>query len=217
MNRSPDWPGALEALVAQYPAYAELLERRFLTRVGLRREDMEYRSLFGEHVIGPELYGVLQRELHAVRSGVDVRPRLDLGLEIRGLLSKVPMFAALNAHDLDAVAHLLRPRVSVPGETLIRTGERGDAMYFISSGVVEVHAAGRHIPLAAGDFFGEMALVMDTPRQADVRASSYCQLLVLQAADFKAMLKRHPAIKTQIDREAGLRSKMNLEAEQGRR
>jgi CPA1 family monovalent cation:H+ antiporter len=209
--------GALEALVAQYPAYAELLERRFLTRVGLRREDMEYRSLFGEHVIGPELYGVLQRELHAVRSGVDVRPRLDLGLEIRGLLSQVPMFAALNAHDLDAVAHLLRPRVSVPGETLIRTGERGDAMYFISSGVVEVHAAGRRIPLAAGNFFGEMALVMDTPRQADVRASSYCQLLVLQAADFKAMLKRHPAIKTQIDREAGLRSKMNLEAEQGRR
>jgi CPA1 family monovalent cation:H+ antiporter len=208
---------ALEALVAQYPAYAELLERRFLTRVGLRREDMEYRSLFGEHVIGPEVYGVLQRELHAARSGVDVRPRLDLGLEIRGLIAKVPMFAALQARDLDAVAHLLRPRVSVPGETLIRRGERGDAMYFISSGAVEVHAAGQRIPLSAGNFFGEMALVMDTPRQADVLASTYCQLLVLQEADFRAMLKGRPAIKAQIDREVGLRSKMNLDAEQSRR
>lgn len=204
--------GALEALVAQYPAYAELLERRFLTRVGLRREDMEYRSLFGEHFIGPELFGVLQRELHATRAGVDVRPRLDLGLEIRGLISRVPMFAALPEADLDAVAHLLRPRVCVPGERLIRAGERGDAMYFISAGVVEVQAAGQRIPLAAGNFFGEMALVLETPRTADVIASTYCQLLMLQEADFKNILHRHPAIKAQIDREAAHRSKMNLEA-----
>jgi CPA1 family monovalent cation:H+ antiporter len=209
--------GALEALVAQYPAYAEILERRFLTRVGLRQQDVEYRSLFDEHFIGPELYNTLQRDVRAARAGVDVRPKLDLGLEIRGLISRVPMFASLEEVDLDAVAHLLRPRVCVPGEALIKKGERGDAMYFISSGVVEVHAAGQRIPLTAGNFFGEMALVMSTPRQADVTASTYCQLLVLHDADFKAILRRHPAIKTMIDHEAEHRSKMNLEAEQNRR
>lgn len=209
--------GALEALAAQYPAYAEILERKFLTRVGLRREDMEYRALFEEHFIGPELFGVLSREVRGKRADVDERPKLDLGLEIRGLLSKVPMFASLDEADLDAVAHLLRPRVSVPGETLIRKGERGDAMYFISSGVVEVHAAGQRIPLTSGNFFGEMALVLDTLRQADVISSTYCQLLVLEARDFSAILKRHPAIKAQIDKEAETRSKMNLQAEQARK
>jgi len=40
---------------------------------------------------------------------------------------------------------------------------------------------------------------------------------VLHEADFRAMLRRNPAIKAQIDREVGLRSKMNLDAEQKRR
>lgn len=54
------------------------------------------------------------------------------------------------------------------------------------SGSVEVHAAGQTIKLARGDFFGEMALLLAQPRQADVRAASYCLLLVLQDEDFQS-------------------------------
>ena len=54
---------ALEALRSQYPGYANLLERRFLDKVALRRQDEEYRGLFDSGVIGPELYGVLRREV----------------------------------------------------------------------------------------------------------------------------------------------------------
>ena len=204
---------ALEALGAQYPAYAVLLERRFLNRVALRREAMDHQALFEEQVIGPELYRVLHRELQAARAGVDARPRLDLGLETRALVAQVPMFAALTPPQLDAIAHLLRPRFAVPGERLIQEGDEGDAMYFVCAGAVEVKAVGQTIRLGRGEFFGEMALVLGQRRQADVTSLSYCLLLVLREDDFQSLLKGSKAIRARIDSVAAARARMNEDAQ----
>jgi CPA1 family monovalent cation:H+ antiporter len=208
---------AFEALGAQYPAYAALLQERFLRRVALRRESLEYQELFDERVIGPELHGALQRDLAAARASVDRRPALDLGLETRGLLTRVPLFAALDATHLDAVARLLQPRLTIPGERLISVGEPGDAMYFIASGVVAVLAGRQRFLLTQGDFFGEMALLHDQARRADVDAVSYCQLLVLARHDFDALLKSSRTIRDRIDRAASERDSINREraAERG--
>jgi CPA1 family monovalent cation:H+ antiporter len=204
---------ALEALRTQYPDYANLQERRLLNKTALRREDSEYRTLMEEGLIGPELYAALRRDLQATRAKIDLRPRLDLGLEIRALIAQVPMFVHLTQQQLDAVARLLRPRFAVPGELLIRKGDRGDSMYFISSGTVEVAAAGgKKIKLGRGDFFGEMALLSGDRRGADVGALSYCQLLVLDASRFQSLLKSDPQIKAQIDRVADARWQMNRPA-----
>jgi CPA1 family monovalent cation:H+ antiporter len=200
---------ALDALGAQYPEYAALLEQRFLRRLALRREDLEYRALFDEGVIGPELYAVLQRDVQTARERLLQRPSLDLGLETRTLIKRVPMFTALADADAAAVARLLRPRFAVPDERLIRVGDEGDAMYFISSGVVDVEAAGRHILLTTGDFFGEMALVSNRPRGADVTARTYCQLLALERRDFQALVRSNKAIREQITRAAAERLEMN--------
>jgi CPA1 family monovalent cation:H+ antiporter len=203
---------ALEALRQQYPSYAENLERRILNRTWLRREDMEYRSLFEEGVIGPELYSDLRRKVQLSRSEVEVRPRLDLGLETRQLISKVPIFAKLTTVQLDTIAHLLWPRFAVPGEQLIRDGDHADAMYFISSGSVEVEVVGQKIQLNPGNFFGEMGLVTGQRRQGDVHARGYCQLLVLREVDFKNLLRSDQEIQMQIATVAGARSMMNQRA-----
>jgi CPA1 family monovalent cation:H+ antiporter len=207
---------ALEALRTQYPDYAALLERRLLNKIALRREDQEYRAMFDAGLIGPELYGVLRREVQSARAAVDERPRLDLGLEARALIAQVPMFANLTQTQLDRVARLLRPRFALPGERLIRRGDRGDAMYFISSGAVEVDAVGRKVRLGRGDFFGEMALLSGQPRQADVVSLSYCQLLVLADRDLQYLLRSHPKIKERIDSVAGARWLENRQAESAR-
>ena len=203
---------ALDALRSQYPDYAALLETRFLHRVALRHEDVEYKTLFDEQVIGPELYAALQRDLQSARAEVYARPALDLGLETRALIARVPMFADLAHEQLDAVARLLRPQFAVPGERLIATGAPGDSMYFISAGVVVVHAADREIELARGDFFGEMALLLNQPRQADVTARTYCQLLVLERKDFQALQRSSRTIRAQIDKAAAERARMNAAA-----
>ncbi len=207
---------ALDALRQQYPAYAEDLERRILNKVWLRREDMEYRTLFEDGVIGPELYSALRREVQLTRTEVEVRPRLDLGLETRALISKVPMFAKLTEAQLDTIARLLRPRFAVPGEQLIRDGDHADAMYFISSGSMEVEVVGQKIRLNPGDFVGEMALVSGQRRQGNVYARGYCQLLVLREVDFKNLLRSDHEIQSQIATVASTRSTMNRRAGAGR-
>ena len=196
---------ALYALRQQYPEYAHLLERRILDKIWLRREDMEYRALFEEGVIGPELYSTLRREVSAVRAKLERRPPLDLGLESRQLISKVPILNVLTEQHLDSVARLLRPRFAVPGEALIRDGGVADAMYFLSSGVVEVVAMGTRKTLGPGDFFGEMALVTGRRRQGDVTAIEYCQLLVLRAEDFNKFLRENAHLQDTINTVANAR------------
>jgi CPA1 family monovalent cation:H+ antiporter len=97
---------------------------------------------------------------------------------------------------------------------LIHKGARGDSMYFICSGEVAVDAAGQSIRLARGDFFGEMALLLTQPRQADVTAVSYCLLLVLEDEDFQALLKGSKGIRARIDAAAVARKKMNEAVQQ---
>ena len=144
-----------------------------------------------------------------MRAAVDVRPPLDLGLDARALIKRVPLFSTLSAKQLGAVARLLHPRFAVPGEQLIREGDRGDSMFFISSGALEVNLAGRKVRLERGDFVGEMALLSGERRQADVQALTYCQLLVLQVRDFRGLLASSRRIKSRIDRVAKQRAREN--------
>jgi CPA1 family monovalent cation:H+ antiporter len=199
---------ALDALRLQYPAYAEALQRRFLRQSGLRLESAEYQALFQEGLIGRELYNSLQREVSRGRAEASVRPYLDLGLDTRELVREVPLFKTLAPADLEKICGLMRPRFAVPGERLIRRGERGDEMYFISSGAVEVAFEKNKVRLGRGEFVGELALLDHRRRRADVTALGYCQLLVLRGDDLKSLLAVDPAIRDAINRVASDRLEM---------
>jgi CPA1 family monovalent cation:H+ antiporter len=123
---------------------------------------------------------------------------LDLGLQSDDLVGRVPMFASLDENARRAVARLLRARLAVPGEVIVRRGERGDAMYFISSGAVEVRIAPHPVRLGSGDFFGELALLVADRRTADVVALGYCQLLTLAARDLNRLFGTEPALRDHI-------------------
>ena len=105
---------------------------------------------------------------------------------------------------------LLRPRSAEPGERVIRKGDRANAVFFISSGKVEVHVGGKRLKLAAGDFFGEMALLTGGRRTADVVAVDYCQFLTLDIEDFRAFMDKYPDLREQFDTVASRRGAMNL-------
>jgi CPA1 family monovalent cation:H+ antiporter len=199
----------LDALRLQYPAYADALERRFLRQTALRMEAAEYRTLHAEGLIGQELYNDLRREVEAREAAAAPRPRLDLGLATRELVADFPLFAGLEPAQLDKITALLKPLFAVPGERLIRRGERGSAMYFISSGAVEVAVGSEKIQLGRGDFFGELALLGGRERRADVTALGYCQLLVLDEVDFRALLATDASIHRQISQIAADRLEMN--------
>ncbi|MEW5422271.1 cation:proton antiporter [Amorphus sp. 3PC139-8] len=200
---------ALDALRLQYPDYANDLERRFLLRIATQQEEREYRALYHDHLIGAELYSDLERGIEHTRTTLDRGTRLDLGMRTRDLVAQFPLFANLTAEQIDRVVRLLRPRFAVPGERLIRKGERGDSVYFISSGAVEVITGERRVRLGRGDFIGELALLYGVRRNADVNALGYCQILVLEGEAFKALIKRYPEIGKEVERVAEARNQSN--------
>ena len=190
---------AIAALKLQYPGYVRQLETQFLARTAARFEQERYRRLRAESIINQDVFEDLQRGLRRRQRSGERRTVLDLGLKRDDLIGRVPMFAALDEKARRSVARLLRPRLAVPDEVIVRRGERGDAMYFISSGAVEVRIAPQPVQLGSGDFFGELALLVADRRNADVVALGYCQLLSLAARDLTRLFETEPALRKQIN------------------
>jgi monovalent cation:H+ antiporter, CPA1 family len=189
---------SISAIQLQYPHYVRQLRTQYLARTTARLEEERYRRLRAESIISQDVYEDLQRARRRRRRAVETRIVIDLGLQSDELVGRVPMFAALDDATRRAVSRLLRPRLAVPGEAIVRRGERGDAMYFISSGAVEVRILPTPVQLGTGDFFGELALLVADRRNADVVALGYCQLLSLAARDLNRLFGTEPALRDHI-------------------
>jgi CPA2 family monovalent cation:H+ antiporter-2 len=161
--------------------------------------------------IGQRRYQALERDLRAVRQRAERREQAH-GIRLRALVETFPLFASLDRQEQEELLLFFRPRAASPGEKLIRAGGRGDAMYFISSGKVEVLAARQRIVLEAGEVFGEMALLTGERRSADVIALDFCQFLVLSRRDFNKFASQHPALKQSLGVKAEERREMNRRA-----
>jgi voltage-gated potassium channel len=111
------------------------------------------------------------------------------------LVAKLPLFSHLDASRIASIARLLKLDVVPPRYTIVRRGEPGDAMFFIVSGEVEVEMRPHPVRLGAGQYFGEIALLREVPRTATIMSVTECELLVLNAVDFRRLLDEHPAIK----------------------
>ena len=192
----------LEGLRLQYPEYANTLQTRLLERVALRLEAADYKSMVDQAVISNEVYSDLNGGLDARRAALEERPRLDLGLEPDKLVQKVPFFSDLDAARITQIAGLLKPRLVLPDELVVHKGDPGDAMYFVSTGAVEVDIQPNPVRLGSGDFFGEIALLKEMPRTADVTALSYCQVLALFVRDFRPLLDANPEMRERLERVA---------------
>ena len=117
-----------------------------------------------------------------------------------GMISRVPLFAELDATEISDVMELLRAQVVEAGEVVMRAGEAARSMYFIAAGEVEIEIKGKkeHIRLGVGQFFGEVALLRRTRRTATVTAITRTNLLGLDAHDLHALMQRDPRIAEQI-------------------
>lgn len=190
--------GAVSAFELQYPEYARLLRVRFLERVALGLEQVEYVRQRLQSVISAEVYEDLETDRRQRRRALDRRPPLDLGLRLAAMLAKVPALRDAEEAELRTLGRYLSPVLAIPGERIIAAGERGRRMYFIATGEVEVARNGSAIRLGEGDFFGEIALLTSSPRTADVHAVNYCSLLELRQRDFRRVLARHPELRLRI-------------------
>lgn len=105
-------------------------------------------------------------------------------------LSQVPVLKVLNTYELSKIADALQSKVYETGEVVIKEGEVGEDFYLIESGsaVVTKEGEGKVQDLSGGDYFGEVALLNDLPRQATVTASTQLKVATLNKSGFQRLL-----------------------------
>ena len=85
------------------------------------------------------------------------------------------------------------------GDFVFREGDVGDRMYVVVSGEVEVLREGERLAVfVEGDYFGEMAVISDEPRNATVRATKASTLASISKSDFGRLLGAFPRLKKQM-------------------
>ena len=117
-------------------------------------------------------------------------------------LGSLRLFIDLSPRELGILAGFMHDRRYQRDEVVFDEGEEGQAIYFILAGEVAiVHADDVARPIAvlgAGDFFGELALLDDSPRTAQARAASDCEIVVLFRGDFLGLMQAHAQIASKI-------------------
>jgi CPA1 family monovalent cation:H+ antiporter len=206
-SRVADLERSVDSLRLQYPDYWSAVSGRYLSRVAVRLELEAYYRMLEERLLSPQVLHHLAIELEGRLREFEAIPPLDLRLDVVDLVRSVPLLRGLDPESTKEIERLLVPRLALPGERIVREGERGDEMFFIASGAVEVVLPEDRIRLGTGDFFGEMALINRRPRGADVVAIAYCRLLVLGRDAFRRFLKAHPDLMRQVRKVAAERAR----------
>jgi CRP/FNR family transcriptional regulator, cyclic AMP receptor protein len=99
------------------------------------------------------------------------------------VLRRVPAFAELSARELRGVAAIVHKREYKAGEPVFYQGDPGLGMYIIREGEVSIRIAEREgedeelAVLSDGDFFGELALLDESPRSATAICKTDCSLI----------------------------------------
>jgi CRP/FNR family transcriptional regulator, cyclic AMP receptor protein len=126
-------------------------------------------------------------------------------------LQRVPFFATLPEHEVQALAALLQPAWYEQGECIIRQGDPGDSFFLIRSGSVKVTSptqSGTDMILdilGSGECFGEQALLDGEPRSASVYALEPGELWVLSREQFLHYLRTYPTTAIEIIRVLSIR------------
>ena len=137
-------------------------------------------------------------------------------LRVWDQVSRVPIFTSLGVVTLSEIVGKLRTRYYPARVLVLRRGDPGDSMFFISSGEVEVRLpTGGTVRLTDGAFFGEMSLLNRQPRAASIATVEPTTLLVLYASDFYEIASHIPALAEAVENEARRRRDENLERQSG--
>jgi glucose-6-phosphate 1-dehydrogenase len=110
------------------------------------------------------------------------------------VLERLPLFKGADALLLNSIIMALRSDTVSAGEVVINKGDTGEEMYLICHGEFDVIDGAGHAveTLRDGDFFGEISLLMPTPRTATVKAKIQSDLFILEKSSFSRILRNHP-------------------------
>ena len=111
------------------------------------------------------------------------------------LIKRVPLFASASKHELEEIASIA-DEIDLPADrTVISEGDAGREFFVLIDGTADVERAGKKVAsIGPGDFFGEIALIAKTPRNATITTTSPVRALVITDRAFRQLLDHSPQI-----------------------
>jgi len=114
-------------------------------------------------------------------------------------LKKIPLFSDLNFQQLMKVLETIEVKSFNAGDLIIKEGEKGQEMYIVLSGKMQVFRENVVLNnLAPGAYFGEMALIDDAPRSATVKAMEKTKVIILEKKKFFTLLQSETAMANKV-------------------
>ncbi|MEP7379785.1 MAG: cyclic nucleotide-binding domain-containing protein [Chloroflexota bacterium] len=110
-------------------------------------------------------------------------------------LANVPFFAGISAESMERLAEVSGEQEFGAGQFIVRQGQVGTGLYVILSGSVKVlRGSDELIRLRKGDFFGELSVIDQQPRNASVEAAEPTAVLALASWDLFELLEGDPQL-----------------------
>ena len=189
----------LEKITRDFPEFYSRFETNLLTRAALKAADHYLSEERHDGVISPKAYHRIER---MIRTALDAIPPISEPaprLTASDLIGSIPLLADLSEQTLDRLAVQAKPVTFLQDDLIIEEGERGDALYIITHGAVQVYMGNQYITeLRDGDFFGEMALLGDHVRAATVKAKISTRLLRLARRDVLRLAQSEPELRNRL-------------------
>lgn len=115
-------------------------------------------------------------------------------------ITEIPIFAQLPINAIGKINEKLEVILLPAKKVIFEKGDDADSMYIIELGRVEINLdPNPPVTKDQGDFFGEMGLVSDSPRNATVTTLDEVKLLQLKKEDLNELIEEHPIIFKEIE------------------
>lgn len=197
----------IDEINEHFPEFVAIMQERLAKRLLLQAE---YQAVKEQEQLGMLSFDVAKRiESNLENQIAKLREKHPekISKDPKAWLRKVPFLKAIPSEQLDDIAKLLKERVLLAEEAIVKEGEPGKSMFFILRGVIRVSKVIDGVDqdiatLTAGDFFGEIALLKKVPRTASCRSITPTSLYELHSDDFNKLKEKYPSIKEVIEKTA---------------
>jgi CPA1 family monovalent cation:H+ antiporter len=193
----------LNQIAVEFSEFYDRFETRLFSRVAYVAASHYVEEVHQHGEIGSKAYTGIERRLRDALSSLppitDPAPKL----QPSDLIGAVPLLNGLSEQLLERLAKQAKAVSFLSDDVIIGEGEKGDALYIITHGLVAVYKGGDKensiAELRDGDFFGETALLGDQVRTATVKAKNQTTLLRLRRRDIMSLADNDPELKTRLE------------------
>jgi CRP-like cAMP-binding protein len=115
------------------------------------------------------------------------------------ILRSVDLFESLSDRNLERLADTLEERAFSEGDAILTEGKGGLGFYVIGEGTVTYSVNGKDVGSGGpGEYFGEVALIGDSPRAATVTAASDVTVYAMTLWDFRVLVRKNPDVASEL-------------------